>query len=241
MGALCLLDTALGLYWCLRVCFGLNYGPSALGGSLGILLEAVRKIMLSGMVSVYVDDLLVGGTGPNCIRNSRLALLCMAFCGFEVQLTKLQAICRQSEVATFNVEDIGVTLSTSCSILRTKVGYDGDMFYVSCQRQARLSKCRDLLEECRADNALITKTMIFELCGGLAYDPLMMHAEARVASDGLRSLIGKWFSESGWSQKCLVSSLPPSQLAGYHSLIEWMTRRAECFFLSSPPYSLPFE
>ena len=184
------LSTAVGQFLCSRMCFGLSFGPSGLKGSLGSLFESWQRTSQNSIsTSMFVDDLHVGTDSPVL---EELGVLFEVFlrCGFEVPKKKFQLVSEGTE---------GTLLGSHISILVSNDMGTGPatQTVVRCGRQERLEGCREILSR------PATKRELFGAAGMLGYDGVRMHAEARLAADVLRAVVGSAFSSVPW--KSLVN------------------------------------
>ena len=69
-------------------------------------------------------------------------------------------------------------------------------------------------------NATITLRAIFGLCGLIAYDPALQHAELRWISDSLRALFGGIYCpDKNWDVKCGLQKLSQEQVCAAKYLL----------------------
>jgi hypothetical protein len=211
----------LGDYLSHRVSFGLSYGPEALDASLGTLWNLYTSIVPSGTGARFVDDMWAHAPDAESyvdeslkVEESNVAIQSLSFnsllhimdlCGYNVESRKFQQSRMNEHDEPLNLLGMSiryVTLNgTSASC-------------IDCGRTH--------LKEFPLDKLATrpTKQMIFQLCGVLSYDPLRSHLEAKLASDLLRSVVGRY---GDWKGAVLdLNEFSNEDKALYLALLDWI-------------------
>lgn len=201
------LATGTGHFLCKRMAFGLSFGPSGLRESLGLLFGLWKKSLTEeAMAGMFVDDMFLCSAGE-WERPFGIFAEFLQMCGFEVPKKKFQLITEGSQPGTLFGANISITK---------------DAMKVSCGREHRLKQCRRLLERGK-----FTKADVFGAAGLLSYDASRMHAEERLASDVLRSLIGSAFSTVSWKKQLQLDELSELDAKIFSTITRWIMQLCE--------------
>ncbi|KAF4649815.1 hypothetical protein FOL47_001709, partial [Perkinsus chesapeaki] len=214
--------------------FGILFGPCGLNGCLSPLVSESRLPGFGGiellhmvlvLVFLFVDDLALSGPTLPTVVKFKLLLILLLRVGFDAQQRKVYALavdCRKEELKKA-LESCGIDLSIAEEgvILGVKIAYRGDFLVLNCDRSRRLSVVIGFVRMVASGEAF-TKRLGFKAAGCLAFDPARLHPISRACADGVRSLLGRCFSQLGWSDPLDVSRLSESSQAAWKCLVDWM-------------------
>jgi hypothetical protein len=176
-----------------RMCFGTSFGPEGLRLSFGRLFDIWRTSLArgDGVASVFVDDFVMGAFGSSTDEDLAILLTLLARCGFDVSASKF----RNEPPLKLLGCDLHITAGT-----------------VTADCGDRATRSLALLKAARESP---TKRLIFRLCGVASYDPLAVHAPARVCCNIIRSVVGS--DKGDWNQAYV-----PTDRDFFGGLLDWL-------------------
>jgi hypothetical protein len=198
-----LIHTGVGDFLTHRMSFGLSFGPEGLRQSAGKLWEEFRcfSTLENGIGSLYADDWFLGGKQELLLPEAAKLLALLGACGFDCIRKKFQIVEKDSPPAS--LYGVLIHLQEGATVF-------------DCNRGQRLTECRELLGK------PMTKKSVFALAGKLAYDSMRLHAEARLVSDLLRSVVGATFAKESFAETLDWANKPDTDRRLFEGLLAWV-------------------
>ena len=218
----------IGNFLSRRVSFGMSYGPESLGSSLGTLWALHRELTTPSTGAEFVDDCWIHeDISPTATsEESGIAELLYLWsrCGFGVEKKKFQ----RAPVPGGSIDLLGLAITFDCTSGGNPVSV------IRCRREElKLFPFDDLFTK-------PTKSMIFKLCGSLAYDAAREHLDAKIVSDLLRSVVGRYgVDKASWTAPLKIDDFIEVDRTLYFGLVEWakeiVLSQGECHHIAPIP------
>ncbi|EER20368.1 hypothetical protein Pmar_PMAR010102 [Perkinsus marinus ATCC 50983] len=223
-----LIQAATGLFECLRVSFGLHFGPGSLTTGIHRIETSIRNVLtelwplVNMVIRWYVDDLVMSADDVAiAVAGFAMVIYALLLLGFSAQMAKVAALVHSSVVNQFKeaCRQYGVQLPVKerVEILGLTASFDDNHLVLDCNRQSRWSVVEAFLE-CRSP----TKRLAFQAAGAAAYDVGQIHPIERLVSDCLRAIVGRAFSHLAWGTEYDIGKLSDHLREAYCAILDWL-------------------
>ncbi|KAF4714303.1 hypothetical protein FOZ62_026353, partial [Perkinsus olseni] len=223
-----LIQAAIGLFECVRVSFGLHFGPGLLTTGVHRVEQQIRDLIIGlwPLVNVvirwYVDDLMMSADDAiTAVAAFAVVISVLLLLGFTAQMAKVAALVHPSVLPEFGKAcqqfDVRVPVKERVEILGLSASFDDQHLVLDCNRQSRWSAVDSFLS-CERP----TKRQAFQAAGAASYDVAQVHPIARLVSDCLRAVVGRAFSRVPWSSSYDPGGLSEPLGRAYDAILRWL-------------------
>jgi len=207
---------------CSRVVFGVQFGPSSLISSMTLLFTRDGRSRFDGFSGWYVDDDLIGGSIEEVVATLQGSVRLLRRVGHELQFSKCSAICTEQKKFKFAslLADISpLTVSESAIVFGTVIRFDNNSLNITCDHLKRQNALKTMANA--NEFTKLSKSDYFGIAGCLAYDVLKAHAETKLLSDCIKSLIGREYSDVDWKSGLDLKKLSCRKREAFQIMTEW--------------------
>ncbi|EER02560.1 hypothetical protein Pmar_PMAR005901 [Perkinsus marinus ATCC 50983] len=208
-----LIQAATGLFECLRVSFGLHFGPGSLTTGIHRIETSIRNVLtelwplVNMVIRWYVDDLVMSADDVAiAVAGFAMVIYALLLLGFSAQMAKVAALVHSSVVNQFKeaCRQYGVQLPVKerVEILGLTASFDDNHLVLDCNRQSRWSVVEAFLE-CRSPTNVWPSKRLARLPWGTEYDIGKLSDHLREAYCAILD----WLRELTPADKCMHRSL----------------------------------